>query len=51
MTVTGTLHSIAMLDPALKERILDFYAKTLTPTELPQEPATDDADAVAGATP
>ena len=51
VTVTGTLHSLAMIDADLKERILDFYAKTLAPVELPQEPATDQADAVAGTTP
>jgi len=45
VTVTGTLHSIAMIDKPLKERILDFYAKTLAPVELPAEPATEQADA------
>lgn len=51
VTATGTLHSIAMIDASLKERILDFYARTLAPKELPQVPATDQADAEAGATP
>jgi len=45
VTVTGSLHSIAMIDKPLKERILDFYAKTLAPVELPVEPATDEVDA------
>ncbi|AYF97697.1 alpha/beta hydrolase [Protaetiibacter intestinalis] len=45
VTVTGTLHSIAMLDAGLKQRILDFYARTLAPKELPVAPATDAADA------
>lgn len=44
ITVTGTLHSIAMIDKPLKERILDFYALTLAPKELPVEPATDEVD-------
>lgn len=35
VTVTGTLHSLAMIDTALKARILDFYATTLAPRELP----------------
>ena len=37
VTVTGTLHSIAMIDKALKQRILDFYASALAPRELPRE--------------
>ncbi len=47
VTVTGTLHSLAMIDKPLKERILDFFARTLAPVELPVEPATDDVDAAA----
>jgi len=33
--VEGRLHSIAMIDDALKERVLDFYARTLSPQKLP----------------
>ncbi|WP_187264854.1 alpha/beta hydrolase [Homoserinibacter sp. GY 40078] len=47
ITVTGTLHSIAMIDADLKTRVLDFYARTLAPRELPVAPATDGADAAA----
>lgn len=50
VTVEGRLHSIAMIDDALKQRILDFFARTLAPVELPLAPATDAADA-ADATP
>lgn len=45
VTVEGRLHSIAMLDDELKQRILDFFARTLAPVELPLAPATDAADA------
>jgi acetyl esterase/lipase len=45
VTVEGRLHSIAMIDDGLKERILDFFARTLAPKELPVDPATDDATA------
>ncbi len=45
VTVEGRLHSIAMIDDELKQRILDFFARTLAPTELPLAPATDAADA------
>jgi acetyl esterase/lipase len=45
VTVEGRLHSIAMIDDALKQRILDFFARTLAPVELPLAPATDAADA------
>jgi len=54
VTVEGRLHSIAMIDDDLKQRILDFFARTLAPVELPLAPATDvpDADAAPpGATP
>ncbi|MCS0498452.1 alpha/beta hydrolase [Protaetiibacter mangrovi] len=45
VTVEGRLHSIAMIDDGLKQRILDFYARTLAPTELPVAPATDEPPA------
>lgn len=35
VTVEGRLHSVAMIDGDLKQRILDFYARTLAPTVLP----------------
>ncbi len=41
VTVEGRLHSLAMVDAALKKRILDFYARTLAPRQLPGAPATD----------
>jgi len=41
VTVEGRLHSIAMIDDGLKARILDFFARTLAPTQLPVAPATD----------
>lgn len=37
VTVTGSLHSLAMIDADLKKRILDFFARTLAPRELPLE--------------
>lgn len=43
VTVEGRLHSIAMIDDGLKQRILDFLARTLAPRELPVAPATEDA--------
>jgi len=49
VTVEGRLHSIAMIDDAVKQRILDFFARTLAPVELPLAPATDAADAAQGA--
>jgi acetyl esterase/lipase len=45
VTVAGRLHSIAMIDDALKQRIVDFFARTLAPKQLPLAPATDAADA------
>lgn len=39
VTVEGRLHSLAMIDDALKERIVDFFARTLAPGELPLEGA------------
>ena len=51
VTVEGRLHSIAMLDDELKQRILDFFARTLAPVELPLAPVTDAADAGAAADP
>lgn len=41
VTVEGRLHSIAMIDDDVKKRIVDFFARTLAPVELPLEPATD----------
>jgi acetyl esterase/lipase len=43
VTVEGRLHSIAMIDEDLKKRILDFFARTLAPKQLPLAPATDAA--------
>lgn len=43
VTVEGRLHSIAMIDDELKKRIVDFFARTLAPVELPLEPAADAA--------
>ncbi|QNO37623.1 alpha/beta hydrolase [Protaetiibacter sp. SSC-01] len=40
--VEGRLHSIAMIDDGLKERILDFYERTLTPQVLPLVEADDE---------
>lgn len=48
VTVSGRLHSIAMLDAGLKQRILDFYARTLAPRVLPAEPANADAGVARG---
>ena len=47
MTVEGTAHSIAMLDEAMQERILNFFARTLATLEGPAprvEAGADDAD-------
>lgn len=43
--VEGRLHSLAMVDDDLKQRILDFFARTLAPRDLPVDPATDDPGA------
>ncbi len=42
VTVTGGLHSLALIDADIKRRILDFYARTLAPRELPRQPAGAD---------
>lgn len=44
VTVEGTAHSIAMLDEEMQERILDFYARTLSALDAGQQP-DDTADA------